>query len=175
MIERRTTSTAVRLSREPSVRETYNTRTAGTLRGLASVFYRPGDPGTEFELGQGIMERIDPRAFNDFLRSSGDVVCLWNHDANHLLGRRSAGTLRLFVDAVGLRYIVDTPDTTLGNDTTTLASRGDICGSSFAFIADRVRWIEEGRIAIRIIEAATLVDVSPVTFPAYGATTASAG
>ncbi len=175
MLERRTTSAAVRLGHSQSVREKYNTRTAGTIRGLASVFYRPGDRGTEFELGQGIMERIDPGAFDEFLRSGRDVVCLWNHDANHLLGRRAAGTLQLFADAVGLRYIVDTPDTTLGNDTTTLASRGDICGSSFSFIADRVRWVEEGRIAIRIIEAATLVDVSPVTFPAYSASAVSAG
>ena len=60
MIERRTTSAAVRLSREPSVREAYTTRTAGTLRGLASVFYRPGDSGTEFNLAPGIVERIDP-------------------------------------------------------------------------------------------------------------------
>ena len=175
MIERRTTSSAVRLSRDPSVREAYATRTAGTLRGLAAVFHNPADPGTEFELGPGIVERIDPGAFNEFLRSSRDVVCLWNHDANHLLGRRLARTLKLSVDAVGLRYVIDTPDTTLGNDMMTLAARGDIGGSSFSFIADRVRWVEEGRIAIRIIEAATLVDVSPVTFPAYAGTTASAG
>ena len=175
MIERRTTSAAVRLSSEPSVREAYTTRTAGTLRGLASVFYRPGDPGTEFELGLNVMERIDPGAFDEFLRSSRDVVCLWNHDANHLLGRRSARTLRLSVDSVGLRYVIDTPDTTTGNDMTTLAARGDICGSSFSFVAERVDWQDIGGMAIRIIRQAILVDVSLVTHPAYASTTASAG
>ena len=175
MIEFRTTATAVCLSRTPSVREAHETRTAGTLRGLAAVFYRPGDPGTEFELGPGILERIDPDAFSEFLRSGGDVVALWNHDPNHLLGRRSARTLRLSVDSVGLRYVVDAPATTTGNDMTTLAARGDICGSSFGFVAERVDWQDIGGMAIRIIRQAILVDVSLVTHPAYASTTASAG
>ena len=139
------------------------------------MFYKPGDPGTEFGLGPGIVERIDSDAFHDFLRSSGDVVALWNHDPPFLPGRRSAGTLKRSVDATGLRCVIDTPDTQLGNDMTTLAARGDICGSSFSFIADRFRRVEEGRIAVRIIEAATLVDGSFVTFPAHTGTTASAG
>ena len=175
MIEFRTTATAVCLSRTPSVREAHETRTAGTLRGLAAVFHNPNDPGTEFELGPGVLERIDPGAFDEFLRSGGDVVALWNHDPNHLLGRRSARTLKLSVDAVGLRYTVDAPATQLGSDVMTLAARGDICGSSFSFVAERVDWQDIGGIAYRVIRQARLVDVSPVTFPAYGSTSFTAG
>ena len=102
-------------------------------------------------------------------------MALWHHDVNHLLGRRSAGTLKLSVDAVGLQYVLNTPDTTTGRDMTTLAARGDICGSSFSFVAERVDWQDIGGIAVRIIKKATLVDVSLVTHPAYASTTASAG
>ena len=147
----------------------------GPAQGLAAVFYDPRDPGTQFELMTGIFERIDPHCFDDFLRSSSDVVILWNHDVNHLLGRRSAGTLSLSVDTRGLRYSVITPDTGLGHDLTTLARRGDITGSSFAFIVDQVRWHDEGSRAIRTVEKASLVDVSLVTSPAYESTTATAG
>ena len=117
MIERRHTAAAVGFSTKPlSVRQSVTA--AGRLQGLAAVFFDPRDPGTEFELMAGIFERIDPHCFDDFLRSSGDVVALWNHDMNHLLGRRSADTLSLSADTFGLRYSVVTPDTGLGHDLT---------------------------------------------------------
>lgn len=175
MIERRTTTSTVRPASSVPVSVRSLAESSRKLSGLASVFYRPGDSGSEFELAPGVFERIDPTAFNDFLRSAADCVCLWNHDVNHLLGRRSAGTLKLSVDAVGLRYAITTPDTQLGHDMATLSTRGDITGSSFSFIADRIRWIDDRGKAIRIIERASLVDVSPVTYPAYGSTTSTVG
>ena len=171
-IERRYVKSPVRQSSNPlTVRQ--QSTAAGTLGGYAAVFYNPSDPGTEFELSPGIVERLDPHCFDEFLRSSGDVVALWNHDANNLLGRRSSNTLTLRSDATGLRYAVITPATTLGRDLTALVARRDVRGASFGFVADRVTWHEERGLAIRTIESATLVDVSLVTHPAYRATTAT--
>jgi hypothetical protein len=49
--------------------------------------------------------------------------------------------------------------------------RGDISGSSFAFIVKRDQWTDnpDGSITRRILEFDQLLDVSPVTYPAYPA------
>ena len=61
------------------------------------------------------------------------------------------------------------PDTSYARDLMVSIERGDVTQSSFGFIVDRDRWEEddEGRV-IRTIETfRQLLDVSPVTFPAY--------
>ncbi len=139
------------------------------------MFHRPGDPGTEFEIG-GAFERIAPTAFNNALRRD-DPLALFNHDSNMVLGRVSSGTLRLSVDSVGLRYDIDPPDTTVGRDVSELLARGDVCGSSFAFVVPpggESEWYEGGKLICEIHDL-ELYDVGPVCFPAYPATTAGIG
>jgi uncharacterized protein len=150
--------------------------------GYAAVFYRADDPGTEFELWQDAYERVLPGAFDAALRD--DVVRgLTNHDKTWLLGRSDKGTLRLSVDKVGLRYEIDPPDTQAGQDTLKLLTRGDLDSSSFGFRVyggkrGSVRWVDETRagrtVEIRELVEVELLDVGPVTFPAYSACTAGA-
>lgn len=143
------------------------------LTGYAAVFYNPQDPGTEYEVWEGLRERIMPGAFDRALRES-DPVALFNHDSNAILGRMSAKTLRLSVDGRGLKYEIDVPDTRMGQDVVTSVARGDITGSSFAFVVKEVRTTERQQdgYAIREILDVDLYDVGPVTYPAYAATTA---
>ena len=117
----------------------------------------------------GFRERIEPGAFDDVL--DNDVRAYFNHDPNFLLGRVSAGTLRLGVDEKGLRYELDIPDTTAGRDLKENMRVGNITQSSFAFTLGRDgdSWErnEEGN-DIRIIHKVNrLYDVSPVSLPAY--------
>lgn len=144
------------------------------ITGYAAVFYRAGEPGTEFRIFDDVVERIAPGAFDDTLKTA-DVRGLFNHDANQILGRSSSGTLRLSVDSRGLKFEIDTPDTTVGRDVKTLLERGDITGSSFAFIPTSTTYerADNGDIVL-IRNAVKLVDVGPVTFPAYTGTEASA-
>ncbi|MHB1037539.1 MAG: HK97 family phage prohead protease [Pirellulales bacterium] len=142
-----------------------------TITGYGAVYYRADDPGTEYELWEGLFERIMPGAFDRAIKED-DVRGLFNHDPNQILGRNTAKTMRLTSDAKGLRYEIDPPDTQLGHDLLASIKRGDISGSSFSFVPDRVTWIEEGARMIRQIEAVRLWDTGPVTFPAYTATTA---
>ncbi|MEZ6117480.1 MAG: HK97 family phage prohead protease [Pirellulaceae bacterium] len=79
--------------------------TTGRIQGIAAVFYRAGDPSTEYELWKGAVERIMPGAFDKTLPER-DVVALWQHDHTRPLGRLSAGTLTINVDAVGLHYAI---------------------------------------------------------------------
>ena len=137
-----------------------------TLKGLASPVY-DGSTGTQYELMQGVVERFAVGAFDAHLKESPDVVALWNHDINHVLGC-TPNTLRLRTDAKGLHYEVDLPDTQAGRDLKTSIARGDVRGSSFAFAPDDVQWLTENGTDVRLIRKARLFDVSPVTTPAYG-------
>ena len=117
----------------------------------------------------GFREKIMPGAFDDVLKN--DVRAYFNHDPNYLLGRTSAGTLRLSVDEKGLRYELDVPNTTAGRDLKENLRLGNITQSSFAFTIGRDgdSWERnEDGADIRIINKVNrLYDVSPVSLPAY--------
>lgn len=116
-------------------------------------------------------EIIAPGAFDDVLKD--DVRALFNHDSNLILARSRGGkgTLKLFVDERGLGYEFEPGDTTAGRDLAASIKRGDVDQSSFGFrIAeeDGEKWVEEDGIVTRTIKkVAQLLDVSPVTYPAY--------
>lgn len=138
----------------------------GKLGGYAAVFDQTTDLGW---FGQ---ERMAQGAFDTALADEGtDVRALWNHDPQYLLGRQSSGTLRLSTDTHGLEYEVDLPDTSYARDVRQLAERGDLNGASFAFVPGDWSW-DEGTDTRTHTSVKALVDVSPVTFPAYdGAST----
>lgn len=152
------------------------TRAGGkrTIIGYGAVFHREGDAGTEFRLNSRAVERIAPTAFERALREKQDVRGLFNHSRDHLLGRVSAGTMRLSADQRGLRYEIDLPDTQVGRDVAASIERGDLTGSSFGFqiAKDGENWsppIEGQRV--RTLVDVNLFDVGPVVFPAYDGTT----
>jgi HK97 family phage prohead protease len=117
----------------------------------------------------GFKEIIRPGAFARALAGNPDVVALFNHDSNFVLGRSTAKTLRLREDERGLRYEVDLPDTTFAQDLAKSIRRGDISGSSFAFRAIKDAWRTENGADVRELHDVDLFDVSPVTNPAYPA------
>ena len=130
------------------------------VEGHAAVFGQLSE-----DLG-GFQERILPGAFDTVL--GNDVRAFFNHDPNFILGRSSAGTLKLAVDKKGLKYSFDVPDTTAGRDLLVSMKRGDITQSSFAFTVEKDSWSEKRGKEIRTIEKVSrLYDVSPVSIPAY--------
>lgn len=141
------------------------------LEGYAAVF------GVETVIGDFFREVIEPGAFKSAIKDA-DVRGLFNHDPNFVLGRTSAGTMRLIEDKDGLRYVITPPDTAWGRDTMTLVERGDVTGSSFGFTVRTDEWTrpsKAGELPLRTIkEVEWLRDVGPVTFPAYEETTVQA-
>lgn len=137
-------------------------RAAGRkLEGYASVF------NVETRIG-GFYEVVRPGAFRASLLDGHDILALMDHDANRLLGRTKAGTLRLSEDARGLHFDVDVADTTLGRDALAMAARGDLGGASFLFRSVDEAWPTRDR---RELRAVTLLEISIVTaFPAYSET-----
>jgi len=140
--------------------------------GYAAVYNR-----LSLDLG-GFREEILPGAFDKILnrqRGKSDVVALFNHDSNIVLGRTSSGTLELSSDEKGLRYVVTPPVSRA--DVMELIQRRDVRGSSFAFTVDKsgegFRQGEDGKAVRQIREVSGLYDVGPVLVPAYPATSAS--
>ena len=140
------------------------------VRGFAAVFY-DGTPGTEYQLGPRTYERIAPYAFDRAIMED-DVRALVDHDRRLILGRTTAGTLRLRTTATGLEYEIDPPDTSYARDLIASLRRKDISGSSFGFSVLDEEYREEDGREIRDIKAVKLLDVSPVSYPAYEASTA---
>jgi uncharacterized protein len=143
------------------------------ITGYAAVFY-DGTRDTEYELWPGVFERIAPNAFDQVLLDNYDTRALFNHDPNMLLGRVSAGTLKLERFARGLRYIIKPTGTQRASDVMTDIEAGNVDGSSFGFVVDSEEWSKEddGREIRTIQSVSHLYDVGPVTFPAYKATSA---
>lgn len=135
-----------------------------TLVGYAAKF----DVRSE-DLG-GWVEELKPGAFDAVLKTKPDVRALLNHDPNHVLGRTTAGTLRLDADKVGLRAEMDLPDTQIGRDLAVSIERGDIDQMSFGFrvLPGGALWDLDSDPAVRTVsEVGELFDVSVVTYPAY--------
>lgn len=133
-----------------------------TLVGHAAVF-----GAVSADLG-GWDERVEPGAFTAVLATAPDVVATLNHSNDRILGRTTAGTLRLAQDDRGLSFECDLPDGPLGADVRESVRRGDLTGASFSFTVDRDRWEGRTRVIERVRE---LRDVSVATRPAYPAAT----
>lgn len=154
------------------------------IHGTAAVYFDENDrAGTQYELWEGHVERIQPGAFERI--SEDDVRCLQNHLSHMLLGRSASKTLRLLDRSHGLDYENDTDDTTAGLDTLKYLKREDMTGSSFQFIPRESgwEWTEEEHehegakftLYVRNLTSLEVFDVGPVTFPAYTGTAAGVG
>jgi HK97 family phage prohead protease/HK97 family phage major capsid protein len=134
-----------------------------TVSGYAAVFDDITDIGY-------FKERIARGAFEGVMQD--DVRLLINH-AGVPLARTTNGTLDLEVDDTGLRYTARLADTTEGRDLYKLIKRGDISQSSFAFTIADEDWDRKANLRT-ITRMGALLDVSPVTYPAYPTTTVAA-
>lgn len=140
----------------------------GRLVGYAAVFNSDSSP---MRLQGGLMvERVAPGAFRQSLEKSPDVVFLWGHDDTRPLAK-APRTLRIHEDSNGLRIDADLPDTSDGRDLRQLVNAGVIDAMSFGFIVRRERTEKRtGKLPIRWILEAEVIEVSAVTFPAYPGT-----
>lgn len=145
-----------------------------TVEGYAIVFDSPSED-------MGFYETISPSAVTEDVINRSDVFALFNHDTNKVLARckYGKGSLTLTLDDRGLKYSFTVPKTELGNELLEHLERGEIDGSSFAFIVSSEDGSEvweniNGTTHRTINKIECLVDVSPVWTPAYSATSVSA-
>lgn len=138
------------------------------LTGYASTTEDPY-PVTDW-LGE-YTETICRGAFTKALQERQDVRLLVNHEGLPL-ARTKSGTMTLREDDNGL--FVDVPDldgdSPLVQTVRSAMQRGDIDEMSFAFKATRQEWNED--YSERYVREVKLYDVSVVTYPANGGTSA---
>ena len=164
-VERRT----IVADAEIEYREVDNGEKQPVILGYAAVFRSESR-----NLG-GFVETIHPNAFDEVLATRPDVLGVFNHDKNLLLGRTSNNRLRLWTDAYGLRYeITPNPNTSVGRDVIEWVKDRTVVGSSFAFAIKRDGGDSWGTNAAgtrhREIRGVSLLeDVGPVSRPAYEA------
>lgn len=106
---------------------------------------------------------IDPGACDDFLKSEDAkrMKLCYQHDSHEVIGVITAkGT-----DAIGLWFEADIIDTATGLDVQKLITAGAIDEFSIGYFADRYHFEKRDGYdyELRILEAITIVEVSPVT------------
>jgi HK97 family phage prohead protease/HK97 family phage major capsid protein len=149
--------TAAHYSKHDSTLETREENGERIIEGYAALY------DNETNIGP-FKESISRGAFDNVL--DNDVRALINHDPSLVLGRTSSGTLELTTDDVGLKYRVKLGNQQYATDLYESIQRGDISQSSFAFTIKDQTWSED-RSSRSVDEVAQLLDVSPVTYPAY--------
>jgi len=116
----------------------------------------------------GFREVIAPEAVARTLREKIDLRALVDHDTGRVLGRLSAGTLRLSVTPRGLQAEIDVPETSFGDDTLESVRRRDLTGMSFAFRSVvPPTWEEVDGKPVATVHDMRMREVSVVAFPAY--------
>ena len=81
--------------------------------------------------GAAIFEQLERGCFDG--ADTSECIHAINHNPAELLGKTSSGTLTLTLDARGLSYKSELPNTTWARDLAELIRRGDASYSSFAF------------------------------------------
>lgn len=142
------------------------------LAGYAAIF------DSYERIGGDFIEVIRRGAFRRTLADPHDILFFYAHDDQHILARRSNGTLRLKEDQIGLAFDAELPKTSLAKDVYELVKRGDIQGMSFGFwvsAATGERWSEtkKGELLREMIDI-DLFEVSLTSIPAYPDTTVAA-
>ena len=126
------------------------------IQGYAAVFNQETDLGY-------FREMIKPGAFDEVMED--DVRLLLNHEGAPM-ARTTNGSLQLAVDDEGLMYEAVLNDTQHSRDVYKMIKRGDITQSSFAFTIAEQSWNEDKTVR-SIQKVGRLLDVAPVTYPAY--------
>lgn len=106
---------------------------------------------------------IEPTACDAFLASdeAKRMKLCYQHDSHEVIGVITDKG----VDAIGMWFEADILDTTTGQDVQKLIKAGAIDEFSIGYFADKYRYekMDGYEYEIRVLEAITIVEVSPVT------------
>lgn len=135
------------------------------IKGYAAKFEK-----LSVDLG-GFREVISRGAFLKSLKR--DIVALWSHNTDIVLGRMSNDTLKLEEDENGLRFELGLGQDVWSQYAFEKIQRKDVRGMSFGFRIPNngFEWLlDDAKKRVRRLVEVDLHEVSPTVFPAYPAT-----
>lgn len=139
-----------------------------TIKGTAIVFNSLSE-----DLG-GFVEEIKPEACTPEFLNEQDITMLYNHETDQGVLARSkngTGTLRYFVDEIGVHFEFEARNTSLGNEVLEAVRAGDLSQCSFAFKlaegGDKWENMGNGLYKRTINKFQCIRDFSIVIVPAY--------
>lgn len=150
-----------------SIEERAEADGGGTFfEGEGIVYDQPSRPLYDSKKG-AFIEVIEAGAV-DADTDTSEVLAVFNHDENRLLGANYSGTLVFNSTKTGVSVRIEKPDNTVGNDCEVWVRRGDIRGMSFKFKVGKDRWEQKDGLLFRYISKIShLLDLSLVTRAAY--------
>ena len=115
-------------------------------------------------------EKLDRNVFHKTLGDKSNVFANYSHDQSKILGSTKSNTLELEDKEDGLYIRCKVPNTSWGNDTWEVISRGDVTTMSFEFIP--YDWVEdevEDTVTLRSakLEAVAFCVVDPAYLDTY--------
>ena len=135
------------------------------IKGQAAPF------GSLSEERGGVRDRIRKGAFRASIKGERrDVAALREHNPELLLGRLSAGTLRMRENLAGLQVEILPPDDNTGRSAVKSIERGDLRHMSFGYVVKDFERVRENGNNIRELIDLEMFDVSIVAFPAFADT-----
>jgi HK97 family phage prohead protease len=139
------------------------------LEGLASPVY-DGSAGTQYQLGDHQIERFAKGAFDEWLATNPEIEIRFNHDDTKVIAVTPTSA-KVWSDEKGLHYKaeVDT-DISYNKDLVKQVGKKIIRGSSIRFAPQESIWSKEGKMEVRTVTKAMVVECSPVFRPAYKST-----
>lgn len=112
----------------------------------------------------GFREMTERGAFKSSVEAR-QVVALWQHKSDDPIGRQDNGLVELREDDTGLWFAIDRA--ALTERQFELIANGTVRNMSFGFYTRSDRWEKRDGEDVRILEDVDLLEISPVTFPAY--------
>lgn len=116
----------------------------------------------------GFVEIVRPSAADRMEAEKPDMLALWNHDSSAPIGRVSAGTHRARKATKGVAIEIDPPR--WASNYLETVERRDVVAMSFAFMVVTDDWHMENDEVTRELLDMRVYESSPVSFPAYPAT-----
>lgn len=147
-----------------------------TIEGYAVVFEKESRILFDKTKKRFFVEVIKRGAVSNEDLQSWDIKALAEHDSSRLLARSVAGkgSLSLSVDDYGVKYRFEAPHTSDGDTVLELVKRGDLFGSSFAYIAldKNIKYERktDGTLHRVVDKILRMFDVSIVSDPAFSGT-----
>ena len=145
-----------------------------TIEGYAVVFGQESRVMFDPQKKRFFIEIIENGAIKDELLRSCDIKALCEHNRERMLARsfNGAGSLSLSVDGHGVKYRFEAPATIEGQYVQEMVKRGDLFGSSFAYITDEKNNVSyekrsDNMLVRRVKKITRMFDVSVVSDPAY--------